>query len=104
MALDIPSLVKDIPLQALFDLVSTFLYFCEPYILIYLCDNRGPGSSVGTATGYGLDGPGIECSLRRGAVVFGPIHLEANYLFVRVEAVRDGVSGPCSDVLTIGGA
>ena len=21
---------------------------------------RGPGSSVGTATGYGLDGPGIE--------------------------------------------
>jgi hypothetical protein len=23
-------------------------------------DNGGPGSSVGIATGYGLDGPGIE--------------------------------------------
>jgi hypothetical protein len=25
---------------------------------------RGPGSSVGIATGYGLDGPGIECRWR----------------------------------------
>jgi hypothetical protein len=32
----------------------------------------GPGSSVGIATGYGLEGPGIESSLLRGAVVFGP--------------------------------
>ena len=27
------------------------------YVLSLLC---GPGSSVGIATGYGLDGPGIE--------------------------------------------
>jgi hypothetical protein len=26
---------------------------------------RGPGSSVGIATGYGLDGPGIESRWRR---------------------------------------
>ena len=25
-----------------------------------LCKTEGPGSSVGIATGYGLDGPGIE--------------------------------------------
>jgi hypothetical protein len=25
-----------------------------------MCSNNGPGSSVGIATGYGLDGPGIE--------------------------------------------
>jgi hypothetical protein len=25
-----------------------------------LCRKCGPGSSVGIATGYGLDGPGIE--------------------------------------------
>jgi 8-oxo-dGTP pyrophosphatase MutT (NUDIX family) len=24
---------------------------------------RGPGSSVGIATDYGLDGPGIECEI-----------------------------------------
>jgi hypothetical protein len=30
------------------DLISTYLVMCWP------------GSSVGTATGYGLDGPGIE--------------------------------------------
>jgi hypothetical protein len=29
-------------------------------ILIYLLNSSGPGSSVGIATGYGLDGPVIE--------------------------------------------
>jgi len=28
------------------------------YIYIYIYDNMGPGSSVGIATDYGLDGPG----------------------------------------------
>jgi hypothetical protein len=28
-------------------------------------DNRGPGSVVGIATGYGLEGPGIESRWRR---------------------------------------
>jgi hypothetical protein len=32
--------------------------FYVPYIF-----SRGPGSSVGIATGYGLDGPAIESSL-----------------------------------------
>jgi len=32
---------------------------------------RGPGSSVGTATGYGLDGPGIES--RWGARFFASV-------------------------------
>jgi len=27
---------------------------------IVACESGGPGSSVGIATGYGLDGPGIE--------------------------------------------
>ena len=30
------------------------------YIKHDLCETGGPGSSVGIATGYGLDGPGIE--------------------------------------------
>jgi hypothetical protein len=29
-------------------------------IFDFLCCSGGPGSSVGIATGYGLDGPGIE--------------------------------------------
>jgi hypothetical protein len=33
------------------DKVSKFSYFFKAY---------GPGSSVGIATGYGLNGPGIE--------------------------------------------
>jgi hypothetical protein len=32
----------------------------------------GPGSSVGVATGYGLDGPGIES--RWGARLSAPVH------------------------------
>ena len=35
--------------------IPTQLYF--PWILVFSC---GPGSSVGIATDYGLDGPGIE--------------------------------------------
>jgi len=30
------------------------------YYLQYVHESNGPGSSVGTATAYGLDGPGIE--------------------------------------------
>jgi hypothetical protein len=26
----------------------------------FYCENQGPGSSVGIATGYGLEDPGIE--------------------------------------------
>jgi hypothetical protein len=33
--------------------------------------NEGPGSSVGIATGYGLDGPGIES--RWGAIFFAHV-------------------------------
>jgi len=33
--------------------------FCEEIFAGYY-ENRGPGSSVGIATGYGLNGPGIE--------------------------------------------
>jgi hypothetical protein len=29
-------------------------------VCMYVCMFRGPGSSVGIAKGYGLDGPGIE--------------------------------------------
>jgi hypothetical protein len=29
--------------------------------IVYVPCINGPGSSVGIATGYGLDGPGIEC-------------------------------------------
>ena len=31
-----------------------------PNFKVLMQDFYGPGSSVGTATGYGLDGPGIE--------------------------------------------
>jgi hypothetical protein len=30
------------------------------YYLLLVPTNAGPGSTVGIATGYGLDGPGIE--------------------------------------------
>jgi hypothetical protein len=36
--------------------VITLQFIC--FMNMYCC---GPGSSIGTATGYGLDGPGIEC-------------------------------------------
>jgi hypothetical protein len=39
------------------------IYYCE-----WIC---GPGSSVGIATGYGLDGPGIES--RWGARLFAHV-------------------------------
>jgi hypothetical protein len=32
--------------------------------------NSGPGSVVGIATGYGLDGPGIESLLEGGGEIF----------------------------------
>jgi hypothetical protein len=35
------------------------------YISANLSHLRGPGSAVGIATGYGLDGPGIEFRWRR---------------------------------------
>jgi hypothetical protein len=34
-------------------------------IYVYNCTDRGRGSSVGMATRYGLEGPGIECRWRR---------------------------------------
>jgi hypothetical protein len=63
--------------------ISTVRYFCfVPFCLSVLvfCSNLplllhflfpafsswcGPGSSIGIATGYGLDGPGIESRLGR---------------------------------------
>jgi hypothetical protein len=40
---------------------SVMVYvFLVLVILLFNQVTRGPGSSVGTATGYGLDGPGIE--------------------------------------------
>jgi hypothetical protein len=58
-------------LDFLADLLSTSIsvdkilylpYFCSKTQTIYkkAQEQCGPGSSVGTATGYGLDGPGIE--------------------------------------------
>jgi len=34
-------------------------------VLVTSSPNSGPGSEVGIATGYGLDGPGIESRLGR---------------------------------------
>jgi len=46
--------------------------FCNPQqpVVLYeifctIQETSGPGSSVGTATAYGLDGPGIESRWRR---------------------------------------
>jgi hypothetical protein len=44
-----------IVLDALFIVIVTSHRYCLIYTLI-----SGPGSSVGIASGYGLDGPGIE--------------------------------------------
>jgi hypothetical protein len=37
---------------------------------------KGPGSSVGIATGYGLDGPGIEKKIPVGARFFAPVQTD----------------------------
>ena len=39
--------------------VIYFTFIQQSYCIVILCTN-GPGSSVGIATDYGLDGPGIE--------------------------------------------
>jgi hypothetical protein len=44
---------------------------CCCVLLIQLLCSRGPGSIIDIATGYGLDGPGIES--RRGARVSAPV-------------------------------
>ena len=41
-------------------LIDFLLYELCIYVHMYVCI-CGPGSIVGTATGYGLEGPGIEC-------------------------------------------
>jgi hypothetical protein len=42
---------------AVFYIVCTVFLYCFVHVYLFL---SGPGSSVGIATGYGLDGPGIE--------------------------------------------
>jgi len=40
---------------------AVFLYcFFYVYLFVFILSVHGPGSSVGIATAYGLDGPGIE--------------------------------------------
>jgi hypothetical protein len=42
------------------DMLSITVDFCLPAFKTVYFGRRGPGSSVGIATGYGLDGPGIK--------------------------------------------
>ena len=44
--------------------------YCASFILHYDQHMRGPGSSVGTATDYGLDGPGSNPG---GDEIFPPV-------------------------------
>jgi len=46
--------------------VSVLRTFNPQEIFLVLLSVGGPGSVVGIATGYGLDGPGIESRGRRG--------------------------------------
>ena len=49
-------------------LAMSFIYNFRQFIYNYkrnYTNARGPGSSDGIATGYGLDGPGIESRWRR---------------------------------------
>ena len=41
------------------------MYFISNLFVNHSIFFRGPGSVVGTVTGYGLDGPGIESRWRR---------------------------------------
>jgi len=50
---------KTVTYYNIFSLTSTFLK-CHKFILYILCIFCGPDSSVGIATTYGVDGPGIE--------------------------------------------
>ena len=47
------------------DQFFTLPFISKRYLLIILYYDSGAGSVVGIATGYGLDGPGIESRLRR---------------------------------------
>jgi hypothetical protein len=40
-------------------ILSYSSFRCDEFVTVYKAE-RGPGSSVGIATGYGLEGPGIE--------------------------------------------
>jgi hypothetical protein len=65
-------------------------------LFIKLLYNEGPGSSVGIATDYGLDGPGIESrwGARFSAVQTGPGVHPASYTMGTVSFSR-GKSGRC---------
>jgi hypothetical protein len=71
----------------------SFLHEAElpeiPQCAIHVVDrvDRGRNSSVGTATGYGLDGPGIES--RWGARFFAHVQTSPGYrVFPRGKAAR----------------
>ena len=55
-------------------LVTFWVSYCWYLVIFYISYTQhcGPGSSVGIATGYELDGPGIE-SRRGGARFFAPV-------------------------------
>jgi hypothetical protein len=52
--------------QLTFYYLISYLFIYYYYYYYLLQQKCGPGSSVGIATGYGLDGPGIE--FRRGKI------------------------------------
>ena len=49
---------------------KTRILMCFPVYPANCAKHRGPGSVVGIATGYGLDGPGIESRWRGGSEIF----------------------------------
>ena len=48
---------QNLVVAKLFDIVLVLWHMIIEYLIQEIC---GPGSSVGIATAYGLDGPGIE--------------------------------------------
>ena len=77
-----PLLVVSLRMTSL-DTVTRSLWFsnwgtegasCDRLIWSYICFDCGPGSSVGIATGYGMDGPGIET--RWGARLSEPVQTD----------------------------
>ena len=53
-------LKKKKELRTLVHSTSTNPYYRDERLALFLRNPGGPGSVVGIATGYGLDGPGIE--------------------------------------------
>jgi hypothetical protein len=72
-----PSGIKPATFHLLAQCLIQLRHRVPSYILLMYCKHGGLGSSVGIATGYGMDDPGIEYRWRRDFPHLSRLALEA---------------------------